>query len=327
MSALHVQMNLYGDWVAFIRNQLESLCERFRISTKRVLSLSEEDMIHTHFAVIEYLIPQVPRNVLKSEEFTCPPDFDEGLSGIETKIRTGSDLNPHLSRGFKDVLKKGVRYRLSKNVRNTHKRKLDFLFRHWGIHHLHLGSRVESDGFIERNGPLLFCRFDTEKAYFINVLPHGDNSWTDQDMIRILHDNWPQSIEMYRIRGVSGLSRTITNESVRALRDGNVNTLVEVREGVVYISPGGGVMTSGHPMEPIWARDRAVDNLEQMEKVISEQIESIFATARSVGFNPSDSLQFKLRNSDGEFYVEEVNCGFILRFSDDGILKLYSSIC
>ena len=222
MSALHVQIDLYGDWVAFIRNQLESLCEQFHISNESVLSLSEDDMFHTYFTVTKYLIPQRPRNVLKSGEFICPPEFDEGLSGIETKIRNGDDLNPYLSKSFVNILDNGVQYHLSQNVRNTRNSRLDLLYIHWGIHHLHLGRNLESDGFIERTGPLLFCRFDAENAYFINVFPHSSASWVDQDMIRILHDTWPESIEIYRVRGVSGLSRTITNESVRNLRSGTL---------------------------------------------------------------------------------------------------------
>ena len=207
MSALHVQINLYDDWVAFIRNHLESLCEQFRISNKNVLSLSEEDMIHTHFAVAKYLIDRRPQNVLKSREFSCPSEFEDGLSGIETKIREEGDLTPHLSRNFIAILEKGIQYHLSKNAGNARKSKLDRLYIHWGIHHLHLGRHLEPDGFMERTGPLLFCRFDNENAYFINVFPHSSTSWTDQDMIRILHDNWPESIEIYRLRGVVGLAR------------------------------------------------------------------------------------------------------------------------
>ena len=325
MSALHVQINLYGDWVAFIRNHLESLCEQFCISNKRVLSLSEEDMIHTHFAVAKYLIDRRPRNVLKSREFSCPSEFEDGLSGIETKIREEGDLTPHLSRNFIAIPEKGIQYHLSKNAGNARKSKLDRLYIHWGIHHLHLGRYLEPDGFMERTGPLLFCRFDNKNAYFINVFPHSSTSWTDQDMIRILHDNWPESIEIYRLRGVIGLDRTITNENIRTLRDGNVNTAVEVREGVVYIPPGGGVSSSGHPADSIRAYDRAVVNLEQMEKVISENIENIINVARSGGFNPSDSLQFRLRSGSEGFYVEEINCGFVLTFSNDGTLIICSS--
>ena len=85
-------------------------------------------------------------------------------------------------------------------------------------------------------------------------------------------------------------------------------------------------MSSGHPAEPVLASDRAVRNLRWMEEIISEHVEDIVATAQSINIHPPDSLQFRFRDIDGNFCVEEVNCGFILKFSSDGILKMYSRI-
>lgn len=51
----------------------------------------------------------------------------------------------------------------------------------------------EPNGFVNRTGPVLFARFDEQNAYLINVWSHGN--WTNQDMIRIIHNNWPESIE------------------------------------------------------------------------------------------------------------------------------------
>ena len=227
-----------------------------------------------------------------------------------------------MSRNVITILDKGIQYNLSKNVKNKRKNKLGLLFIHWGIHHLHLGRHMESDGFVERTGPLLFCRFDAENAYFINVLPHSSTSWTDQDMIRILHDNWPRSMEMYQLKGVIGLSETVTNESIHTLRSENINSLIKVRDGVVYGYFGGGIMSNGMPATSVLAHDRSVDELEDLEKFISEYTENIIAISRSLGSNPSDSIQFRLRIINGWFFAEEVNRRFNL-YVEEGRLKCW----
>ena len=41
---------------------------------------------------------------------------------------------------------------------------LDLLLNNWGVHHLHISSIVEPDGFVKRDGPLLFVSFTFRAA-------------------------------------------------------------------------------------------------------------------------------------------------------------------
>ena len=79
----------------------------------------------------------------------------------------------------------------------------DALLNDWGIHHVHLGTTIDSDGFVTRTEPVLFARFDSANAYLIDVLPHG--SWSLQRLVKDLYDNWSASIKHFRINGVLGL--------------------------------------------------------------------------------------------------------------------------
>jgi hypothetical protein len=95
-----------------------------------------------------------------------------GIDLVGSKIELGIDLRPHISRKIVDL------------------HFDDDLLNEWDIHHLHLGTTLDANGFVKRTGPVLFVRFDRQNAYFINVLGHG--SWTNQDMIRIIHRKWPE---------------------------------------------------------------------------------------------------------------------------------------
>ena len=177
-----------------------------------------EKMVRTYLSVCRRLVSLQPRKVLKAREFSCPPNHLQGLANIESAIRSGDDLTPFLS----DQIK--------------HRDFQDKLLLHWGIHHFHLGAKMRSDGFVKRTDDLLYYRFDKDYAYFIDVLPHG--YWTEQNLISILHENWPDSIKHFRLPGVKGDS--LEDEQIQALRAINSNHCIGMKDGVVYAPPGGG---------------------------------------------------------------------------------------
>ncbi len=169
-------------------------------------------------------IPTQSRKVFCSRQFQCPSAHLQALSDIEAKIRKGEDLNPHLSK-------------LTENATDH-----DPLLNHWGIYHLHLGTKLRRDGFIERTNHLLFCRFTAESAYLIDVHPHKD-AWPRSEMMKIVHDNWPETIARWRARGVSG--QLLSDSEIRNLRGNGVNHVLRMADGTAYFPPGGGTSASG----------------------------------------------------------------------------------
>jgi hypothetical protein len=135
------------------------------------------------------LIAATPRRVLRSAAFDQNPIVSQRLSAISQMIddiEQGRDLTKYLSRrvtvGFALPGKPGTK----KLKRFEH---LDLLLNDWGIHHLHVSTIVESDGFVEREGPLLFAIFKSERAYFIDVMSHRD--FENDHLIQIIFDTWP----------------------------------------------------------------------------------------------------------------------------------------
>jgi hypothetical protein len=277
-----MEIDLYRDWVTHLKNELAA----FGYDTTQMQS--PESAVHTFLNLTKRLVTPTPRTVLKAQNFSCPPELAAGLTEVERKISSGEDLSPHLSR-------------LLRNPSFN-----DPLLNDWGIHHVHLGTTVDSDGFVVRTGPVLFARFDNVNAYLIDVLPHG--SWSLQRLVKELHDNWPDSIKYFRLNGVLGLAMSVSDKDVATLRKGNVNTMVDLGGGIVYALIGGGYSTSGLSTEVVIQSDRYARRLRQMQQAIVQNIEAIAreATAKGVAFPKRP--RFELQIDDGNLYAVEVNC-------------------
>ncbi len=276
----NVEANFYSDWVAERRQEIGQL--GYQVSSR-----PDEEVVHIYLNLQKRLVEPKPRQVHRSREFQCPAELQQGLSFVEAAIQRGDDLTPHLSK-----LIKRVDYD-------------DPLLNHWGIHHLHLGTHIDPDQFVERTGPLLFAMFNSECAFLINVYSHG--AWAMQDMVRILHDNWPAIIEPYRLNNVIGLANPVSDQDVKVLRKKNVNTLVEIAPNIVYAPIGGGAASSGISVNVVRQSDLIKDQLDKMERAVAENIEEIAKKAREKGINLPEKPRFELKEQDGRLYAVEVH--------------------
>lgn len=250
-------------------------------------NLDSEKIKIQYFNFKKRLIEDIPRVVLKSKDFSCPPQHKIGLSLLEKKIEAGQSLKKHLS----------------KNIDNLNYK--DGLLNDWGIYHLHLGENLDRDGFISRTGPVLYARFDHENAYLISVMEHGN--WTEQKMIKTIHENWPDSIESYKLKGVVGVSEKASNEDIGKLRGGGVNTAIEVETGVVYMGPGGGFVSSKDSFEVmrlVSMYNRIIKNLEEIVKANIEKISKHLVTDFA---HSGEKFIFNLGIKDGYCFAVEQN--------------------
>jgi len=198
------------------------------------------------------LIPIIPRVIHKPMGFACPSQYADALASLETKITAGEDLFPYQSRKIIDVNYK------------------DRLLNDWGIQHLHLGTEMEvSRPLIKGTSEVLFVYFQGSDAYFITIAAH--DTWTDQDMIRVLHDNFPNSIESWRPNDVVGLTHAPSDSEVKTLRKAGINSALEIYPGVVYLGPGGGLASDGTSMQVSREVIGHVRMLRNMEKQIREK--------------------------------------------------------
>jgi hypothetical protein len=297
-----IKMDFVSDWADYVTSEL--LSRGYAVPA----GLSPEELCHRYLNLTRRLISPAPRKVLLAREFTCPAELAQSFEVLRQKIESGDDLRPHLSRGFMNL--------------DSH----DMLLNDWGIHHLHLGIAVQSDGFVERTGPVLFARFTATNAYLISVHEHG--SWSRQEFVKVLHHNWPDSISMWRLRGVVGLATEVTDDDIAQLRSikipgekkkrAAVSTMVEVEPGVVYAPIGGGYSTAQTSVVVVRDCDRILDTLQGYEDAVREAIPALMKEAEAKQSPAGDELSFKLRIVKNRIYVIEENTKAVLSLSGDG---------
>ena len=276
-----VEMDLFHDFAILLRAEL------VRLGYNVTSIVDDEESVRVYFGVCRRLISPEPRQVLKSKSFSCPHEHRNALARIEGIIESGGDIIPCLSRRIRDA------------------NYDDHLLNDWGIHHLHLGIRAEADGFMERTGPLLYCRFEEGSAYFIDVLPHDD--FTSQKLLKTMHENWPDLLSHFRVNGIQG--DQLSDEEIKVLRKKNMNYCIEVEDGISYHPPGGGVTFAGTNVLDSVKVGYHLHWFDSAEKWIIDNIEEIAADALEKSVVFPNSARFRFQVIDEQFYAAEEKSG------------------
>ncbi|MDD9990454.1 MAG: hypothetical protein OXP75_01515 [Rhodospirillales bacterium] len=272
-----VNLDLYSDFISFIRSELT------RLGYVSVYSQEDEDILRIYLDVCKRLVAPQPRTVHREKGFSCPARFLRSMAQIEQLVKNGDDITPYLSKRIKRLI-----YR-------------DSMLNDWGIHHLHLGDKTRHDGFIGRTGPLLYCRFEQQDAYFLDILPHGH--WTTQTLVTTMHENWPSMLHRYQLHGVRGAR--ISDLEIKELRRKNCNYCLEMADGTVYAPPGGGVVGSGSNVMSVWTEMQIRNLLQQEQDLVRTSIDEIAASALEEGVTLPNPANFDLHILNAQFYAVE----------------------
>ena len=142
-------IGLYCDWIEILRDIMRR--DGYKVKPKD----TQFEMAVKFFNLKLREISPEPRIVYKAKAFTCDAKLQKAIDEIERKASSGESLTPHLSKFYLDP---------DYN---------DSLLNDWGLHHLHLSTKVGPTGFTERTGPLLFAHVLPGAFYMVAVLPHG----------------------------------------------------------------------------------------------------------------------------------------------------------
>ena len=272
---MDIKINLLRDLADAVRQQMA-------LSGYDVASVENDDpkaLIAWH-KLSRYKIARKPRLVFKADGFD-PLGHEVGLSKLEEAIRNGDDLSIYMTSRLSEVTAR------------------DGLFDHWGICHFHLGTEIDSrTGRIKRTRDILLCRIDDNHAYFIKVAPHGSDApapWYQQELLEILHNNWPWSIEFARVKGATDVKHEFNDDEIRRLRDVNVTVLLKVADGVVYVEPGMGTTGDGTHIDDLTFANRVSRAIGQIEKHIVEDYASVKDKARRLGYHLKKPVSLELR--------------------------------
>lgn len=282
--ALEIKMDFLDDWGAMVKILL------------RLIGIDpppDKDAKELNILLYKNLHRQIhikPRQVTVSKEFSCPPQHQNVVDEIKRKAQRGNDLGPYLSR----------------NMKNPNYN--DLMLNDWGVYHLHLGDTVESDGFVTGTGPLLFVRVTDDKIYFIDVMNHGD--WNKEQIVKIVHDNWPDTIETYALKGVLP-GDPISDTERKKLREAGINTFVGLSEEAVFAPIGGGSVMSGEPFAAMRRATETIRFIRQLEKELREKLPYIMDRS---GLSEGNSFCFRLVFNEGCVCAVEEEHEILVRF-------------
>jgi hypothetical protein len=275
---MQIQISLWTDYLEILKNDLAA--SGFALAGNE----SEEDIFISYGNWDIRRVRPRKRTVSLSKQFSCPSDLAVGLKAVKEKLERGENVNPHLSRNLK---------KLDYN---------DLMLNDWGIHHFHLGTVLESDGFAKRTGPVLFAIVREDATYFIGVFSHG--SWARKDLVQVVHENWPELIARYKITRVTPKDQ-IGDAEIKAARAKHVNTLLQMDDGSVYAPVGGGFMSDGTAMSVMLRMDSTRMRFAKAEELIRQ---SVAATDAAKGMG---SLTFTLLVDDDGGRAVEPTTGLV----------------
>jgi hypothetical protein len=210
------------------------------------------------------------------------------------KAESGQDLKPHLS-----TLIDKPDYQ-------------DLMFYDWGIFHFHLGTNPHPrrQGFVERTDDLLFAiaHSHTARMYLIDIHPH-QGGFTNQDLLRILEENWPEIIEPYALKRCVGLPDNDSDSNIQFYRDAGINTILQTPGGRFLRPMGGGITRAGNSSRIKTEAALIKTKVRDLEEWFIQQPDSI-----AVFFNDKygknwDELEFKLKSFEAPERIEEITTG------------------
>jgi hypothetical protein len=280
-------LDFLGDWKTMLLTDLSAWGYVVDPATD-VITVS-----NIYFSALRRRIAPKPRRVHESQEFQCPADRDGAYQTLKAKIEIGDDLTPHLS----DRLV-----------------KVDFqdqMLNDWGIYHFHFGNGRPSrkPGFVDRTAPLLYAYVTEADLYAIDVLPH--KHWSNLELLRVIHRNWPEAIAAFRVSGILNVSYNPSDQERQLRRNNGIMGLVQIAPGITYYSPGGGYTSNNMPIRAVISTDHYRRRIADMETRVKADVATLLRLIADHGRTPASPPEFKLEAHGTLFMAREVGSNVV----------------
>lgn len=287
--------------LAFLENLREILIDSLRAQGITVgADTSVDEAAKTFFNHAHRSVEPRPRRVHRSRELDqrhVEHDHADVIDAIEASAIRGDDLRPHLSR-------QTARPMATDDLRND-----------WGLLHFHLGSTTpEHDGYVTRSGPLLFVFVCADDLFMVDVLDHGE--WANDDLIEIIHSNWPETLAQFRM-AMPPSPRRPTPEERTAARRAGITMPAQMRDGTVYYPPGGGQATNRTATRMRSDADWLFRHVRGIARWCCHNEGRIRTALAEDGVDAPDPMQLGLVRLEHEFAVIEATTGTLIRIQWD----------
>jgi hypothetical protein len=264
----------------------------------------EEEDLDTVLKRYLNLLLRKPRTIVwtvrQSQELAnkiIPQEIRLGLQEFIEKAESGQDLKPHLS---KQIDKPDYK---------------DLMFYDWGIFHFHLGtdSHPNPQGFVARTGDLLFAIADpdTARMYLIDIHPH-QGGFTNQDLLRIIDQNWPEIIEDYALQGVDESTYNASDSDIKRYREAGINPILQTPGDRFFEPIGGGITTAGTSIYIEIKAYRIKTKVRELEELLIQQRDTIADKFNREHGKNWDELEFQLISFEAPVRIKEITTGQML---------------
>lgn len=284
--------------VDFVKDLSEIMLQAYKEKGINPPNGDAHTLLSRFFNLKDKIIEPKIRNVKVSKELSggvLDDYYKQCLHHIKNRFKNGKDVSIFLSK---------------KSIKPSQK---DLLLYDWGIHHLHLSMPEKKKQFVERSDYLLFLMIDDNNVYFIDVTKHrlpDGTEFSQQELLRIVKNNWPYLLEPYKLKGAFSLEREMSDKDYSELRKSGSASLIEIDEEV-YGLIGGGITTARTNINHTTKTDHIFRTLRDMEGTLKENHKNMSDFLFQNGFkqiNPS----FRLIVEDETFYVINENTKVIV---------------
>lgn len=261
----------------------------------------KQSLIFNYYNFRVRLINNRPRQVKIPNGFSCPEEHQAGLDALFNKVTRGDSLFPHLSRQiFKPEF-------------------LDGMLFDWGIQHFHLGLTPDNKQpkLVQGFSKVLYAIVLDDCFYALKIDDHGH--WANEELLRIVLNNFPEIIEPYRANDIVSIDPIIDESDRNALRKAKMSAMTKI-DDKFYCSPGGGINSDGTSTLAVWAVLDLKHWYYNAQKIIIEELQKAFSIDPSQEDTSTQQIKFKMSELEGDritVICQEHRIKFVLFYNDE----------
>jgi hypothetical protein len=261
---IDVKDEVINEFVSNVEGIASDLVACFGLKHKKEMPNLSDSLFRWSDFRLRYVDPK-PRAVYISKKLNrlLPTTIDRPLRNLFHMFQRGFDINQYQGKGLI------LHHDTSGKVR--HKRT-DLLWADWGIFHFHLTTKPIPKGkfFCEPSDWLLFAMIGEDFVACIDVKSHKEkNLFSNQELIHIAVDSWPEMMERFKMRGLHAPEAVLTAEEHGKCRRGGLTTFIPIGEDI-YMGPGMGISTASTSSRVTMFMDNIVESTRTLARLVCE---------------------------------------------------------
>lgn len=270
-----------------LREAILELAHKMGIKIPHTMSL--ENLLQDYLTVYHKIIPIKQRTV-----FICPQLYCEMSRHPKSKE----------IRAIIDIAKRGGNLNPFQNKRLLQSQFHDHMATEWQIYHFHLSLELDKKTrFAKQVNALLFAYIDENNIAFLGTDTHQDDVFGNVKWLTLLHENFPQLIQQYKLKGTKTVYPCLSAKDRQRLWNYGRTTFATQVGDSVYCSPNVGRTQDGRNLIVVRKVIAVLDWIDLIQEQVSENYELICKKLNI----PVTKAQFKILICNGKIILFELS--------------------